>query len=204
MRFTINLASQKYADVRQFYLRWGAAVAFLVLLAVFLGFRAHDVYVTSKQSGRHIAEQKDKIQELERQKTGAEALLNQPQNHDVRDQSLFWNDLLTQKSFSWTELFTELEKIMPGRAFVASVAPSFTSDRKLKLKMTIVGEKHSDAIELIKNMEGSERFRFPVLLGESTLTVSKGQPLVQFAIETYYTPANWTQPLQPSSAKEGM
>ena len=205
MRFTINLASQKYADLRQFYFRWGAAVAFLVLLAVFFGFRAHDVYVNSKQSGRHIAEQEEKKRALEKQKSGAEAILNQPQNRDVRDESSFWNDLLAQKSFSWTELFTELEKIMPGRTFVASVAPSFTSDRKLKLKMTIAGEKYDDGNELIKRMEGSERFRFPLITGQSVLTVSKGQPLVQFAIETYYTPANWTQPLvQPASVKEGL
>ncbi|HEV2965121.1 MAG TPA: hypothetical protein VG649_25070 [Candidatus Angelobacter sp.] len=203
MRFTINLASQKYADARQFYLRWGAAVAALVLLTVFLGMKARFTYVTSQQSGRHIAELKEKIKVKEQEKGKAEAMLNQPENHDVRDQSSFWNDLFEQKSFSWTELFTDLEKIMPGRAFVLSVAPSPTSDHRLKLKMIIAGEKHGDAIELIKKMEGSERFRFPVLLFESTNALGKGPPLVQFTIETFYTPANWIQP-EPSGAKEGM
>jgi hypothetical protein len=203
MRFTINLASQKYADARQFYLRWGAAVVAMLLLTVFLGMRARYTYMVSKQSGKHIAEQKEKIKALEKQKADAEAMLNQPENHDVRDQSSFWNYQFEQKSFSWTELFTDLEKIMPGRAFVISVAPSPTADHRLKLKMIIAGEKHGDAIELIKKMEGSERFRFPILLFESTNVLGKGPPLVQFTIETFYTPANWIQ-REPSGAKEGM
>jgi type IV pilus assembly protein PilN len=204
MRFTINLASQKYEDVRQFYLRWGAAVALLVLLAVFLGFRARSTYVNAKQSGRHIAELKEKIQVLQQEKANAEALLNQPENHDVRDQSSFWNEEFAQKSMSWTELLTDLEKIMPDRAFLVSVAPTLTADRRLKLKMMIAGEKFDDGNELIKRMEASEHFRGPVIDTQSVLTLGKGQPLVQFAVETYFTPANWKQPQEPAGVKEGM
>jgi Tfp pilus assembly protein PilN len=203
MRLNINLASQKYADARRFYMGWGAAVAALVLLTIFLGIRARITYTDSQQSGRHIAELREQIRILERQKADAEALLNQPANHDVREQSSFWNDFFEQKSFSWTELFTDLEKIMPGRAFVVSVAPSPTSDHRLKLKMAIAGEKTDDANELIKKMERSERFRFPVLITQSPLSLGKGPPLIQFTIETYYTPANWIQQ-EPSGAKEGM
>ena len=203
MRFTINLASQKYADARQFYLRWGAAVAALLLLAVFLGMRARFSYVNARQSGKHRAELQAKIKEYEQKKAKAESVLNLPENHDVREQSSFWNDLFEQKSFSWTELFTDLEKIMPGRAFVVSVSPSPTVDHRLKLKMTIAGAKVDDANELIKKMEKSERFRFPVLKVQNIMNVGKGPPLIQFGIDTYYTPANWIQP-EPAAAKEGL
>jgi hypothetical protein len=74
--------------------------------------------------------------------------------------------------------------------------------------MLIAGEKHEDAVELLKKMEGSERFRFPVLKGTTVGTTggntfAKGSPIIQFAIETYYTPANRIQ--SPAlGAKEGM
>jgi Tfp pilus assembly protein PilN len=203
MRLTINLASQKYADARRFYMLWGAAVAALLLLTIFLGIRTRITYSSWRQSGRHIAELKEKIRILEQQKTNAEAVLNQPENHDVREQSSFWNDFFEQKSFSWTELFTDLEKIMPGRTFVVSVSPSPTSDHRLKLKMSIAGEKPDDAHALIRKMEKSERFRFPILEGQSPLVLGKGPPLIQFAINTYYTPANWIQQ-ESSGGKEGM
>jgi len=203
MRLNINLASQKYVDARRFYMLWGAAVTALAVLTVLLGIKARSTYTSSQQSGRHIAELRDQIRTREQRKADAEAVLNRPENHDVREQSSFWNSFLEQKSFSWTELFTDLEKIMPGRAFVVSVSPSPTSDHRLKLKMTIAGEKTDDANELIRKMEKSERFRFPVLEGQSPLTLGKGPPLIQFAIETYYTPANWIQQ-EPSGSKAGM
>ena len=178
-------------------------MAALLLLAVFLGMRARFSYVNARQSGKHRAELQAKIKEYEQKKAKAESVLNLPENHDVREQSSFWNDLFEQKSFSWTELFTDLEKIMPGRAFVVSVSPSPTVDHRLKLKMTIAGEKVDDANELIKKMEKSERFRFPVLKVQNIMNVGKGPPLIQFGIDTYYTPANWIQP-EPAAAKEGL
>ncbi|HEV3040042.1 MAG TPA: hypothetical protein VHA33_19915 [Candidatus Angelobacter sp.] len=205
MRFTINLASQKYADARQFYLRWGGAVVLLLLLTVLLGMKARYSYLSARQSGKYVAELKEKIRVKEQQRAKAEAVLNQPENHDVREQLSFWNKQFKQKSFSWTELFTDLEKMMPGRAFVVSITPALTSDDRLQLKMTVVGEKADDGNELIRRMEKSERFRFPTLTDQSTLTQAqgKGGPLTQFAINTYYTPANWIQPA-PATGKEGM
>ena len=37
MRVNINLASRKYEDVQQFFLRWGVALAFLAALTLLLG-----------------------------------------------------------------------------------------------------------------------------------------------------------------------
>jgi Tfp pilus assembly protein PilN len=203
MRFTINLASQKYADARQFYLRWGGAVVLLLLLTVLLGMKARYSYLSVRQSGKYVAELKEKIRVKEQQRAKAEAVLNQPENHDVREQSSFWNEQFEQKSLSWTELFTDLEKMMPGRAFVVSITPALTADHRLQLKMTVVGERADDGNELIKRMEKSERFRNPWLEGQSTLTQGKGAPLTQFGIITNYTPANWIQPA-PAAGKEGM
>lgn len=203
MRLNINLASQKYADARRFYLRWGAAVAAMVILAVVLGVRAHSLYSSSKQSHRHIVELREKIGAKQNEQRQAESMLNQPGNQDVREQKSFWNEAFDQKSLSWTELFMDLEHIMPRRAYVVSIAPSTTPDHRLKLKMLIAGENYDNADELLKKMEGSERFRGPILEGENVITTPGKGTIIQFAISTYYTPANRIE--QPSSgAKEGM
>jgi hypothetical protein len=209
MRFTINLASQKYADARQFYLRWGAAVVAMLLLTVFLGMKARISYMSARLSGKHIAELKEKIKAKEQERTKAEAILNRPENRDVTEQSSFWKVEFNKKLFSWTELFTDLEKIMPARAFVVSITPSpassssSSSDTRVKLNMTIAGEKVDDAQELIRKMEKSERFRFPILKVQSIVTLGKGPPIIQFAIDTYYTPANKGL-ADATVAKEGM
>ena len=40
MRLNINLASQKYEDVRRFYVRWGTAIALTAILTLVLIFLA--------------------------------------------------------------------------------------------------------------------------------------------------------------------
>jgi len=54
MRLTINLASQKYEDVRRFYVRWSTAIGLTaVLMVLLLFFREakelwHVIVVTKK------------------------------------------------------------------------------------------------------------------------------------------------------------
>jgi hypothetical protein len=213
MRLNINLATQKYEDAGAFYVRWGTFVGAALLLTLVLGWAAWSSHTHSIQSQKRIAELQQKIAELDRQKDRTEAVLNRSDNHDVREQSHFWNSRISQRSFSWTLLFSELEKIMPRRAFLVAVQPETESDRKLpgpdvdqrlKLKLSIDGEKYDDAIELVKNMEGSQRFHVIDIETEVFKTATKGSPAtVQFRIETYYMPPSLPRQSAPAQ-KEGL
>ena len=213
MRLNINLATQKYEDAGAFYVRWGAFVGAALLLTLILSWVAWSSHSRSVQARKRISELQQKIAELDRQKDTAESVLNRADNHDVRAQSRFWNDRISQRSFSWTLLFSELEKIMPRRASLVAVQPEAESeqktaelglDQRLKLKLAINGEKYDDAIELVKNMEGSRRFHVIGIETEVFKAATKGSPAtVQFRIETYYMPPPLPQPSAPAQ-KEGL
>jgi len=208
MRVNINLATQKYEDAREFYTRWGSAVALGVLVTIILGLFTWSNYRSTEQDRKRLSALRSQVAELERTRTMNEAILNRPENQDARDQARFWNDVIDQKYLSWTRLFSDLEKIMPARAFVLSVKPSLETDRRLKLELVIGGEKHENAVELIRRMEGSDRFRMTTLITETAANPTRGQNIFQFGIETYYNPAAAaTQPAgsqpQKAGAKEG-
>ncbi len=189
MRININLATQKYEDARSFYLRWGGVLVVLVVLTAFLFILSLKNYTASKRDRKELDARQREIAAVEQERTRNQSVLDRPENQDVRDQLAFWNDVIYQKEFSWTQLFSDLEKIMPGRTYVISVQPSFTKERRLKLELTIGGEKHENAVELVRKMEGSERFRFPSLKGELVKVNQSKQSIVQFDIETFYTPS---------------
>ncbi|HET6844479.1 MAG TPA: hypothetical protein VFK06_22765 [Candidatus Angelobacter sp.] len=212
MRLNINLATQKYEDAGAFYVRWGTFVGAALLLTLILGWVSWSSHSRSVQARKRISELQQKIAELDRQKDTAESVLNRQDNHDVRAQSRFWNDRISQRSFSWTLLFSELEKIMPKRASLVAVQPETESeqkapktglDQRLKLKLSINGEKYDDAIELVKNMESSRRFHVIGIETEIFKAATKGSPAtVQFRIETYYMPP-LSQQFEPAQ-KEGL
>ena len=210
MRININLASQKFEDARQFYVRWGSALALVVVITAGLVLLSWYNFQGTASDRKRINELQQKIAKLDQERKQAEEVLNRPENRDVRDQSRFWNDVIDQKSFSWTQLLSDLEKIMPARAYVRTVQPTLTQDKRLQLKLMIAGEQRDDVNDLVSKMERSERFHSSVLKSEELHTQSVGgsgssqnvQPVWEFGIETFYTPATPGQ--QPRvSAKAG-
>jgi hypothetical protein len=92
---------------------------------------------------------------------------------------------------------------MPPRAFVSSVHPEITTDNRLKLTLTIKGDNHDNALELVRKMEKSERFRNPLINSDTTEKDPRtGQTLYKLEIVTYYTPTGALQ--QRAGDKEGL
>ena len=204
MRLNINLASQKYEALRSFTARATLASAILVVTALILAVLAWFNYLSNKSSNARIRGLEQKIARLQEQRAAAEAVENRPENRDVTQQKNFWNKQIAGRAFSWTQLFNDLQRIMPARAYVISVAPELTSDNRVKLKLTIGGEKHDDVLELVKRMESSPKFRQVTFNGEAMQKEGHtgGPPLFKFEIETYYHPA--AVPQSRTGSREGL
>ena len=202
MRINVNLATNKYQDPSEFYLRWGGALVLGLLATVVLGLMSWADYRSTATDRKKIDHLRSDISNLDHQYAANQAILNRPENKDVRDQSSFWNEVIDQKRFSWTQLFSDLEKVMPGRAFVINVQPSVNKEHRVKLRLMIGGEKHEDAVDLMRNMEHSQHFRNTALLAENSVAAAgRGPSFVQFDIEAYYTPESPAQP--PRAAPKG-
>jgi type IV pilus assembly protein PilN len=201
MRLDINLASQRFEDVRQFFLRWGAALVALAVLAGLLGglaYRKHSQTIRAQQETLVLQRQ---ISELQARRDKAQAIDNLPENRDVTQQKKYWNIQLSRRSLSWTQLINELQKIMPNRAYLNSVQPELTPDNRLKLKLVITGEKPENGRELQRKMESSSRFRGPWISRETPEAGKPGAPpTYKFDIESDYIPPQ-TAPASPQSAQ---
>ena len=203
MRLNINLASQKYEDVRSFVSRAGAATAAMAVFTVVLAVLAWFNYSSSINSSIRIRQLRQKISALQQERTQASAVENLPENRDVTQQKNYWNRQIARRAFSWTQLFNDLQKIMPGRVYVISVAPELTRDNQLKLKLTLGGEKSDDLNALVKRMEDSHKFRRTKLNSEQVQSESRpgATPLHKFEIETFYTPG---LPHPHNGSREGL
>jgi len=186
MRFDINLASRPYQDVRVFLLRWGTATGALALFTLVLV----GVAFSSWWSSRDVREKAElatrEMQQLDRDKATAEALLSRPQNREILERSRFVNSLITRKSFAWTQLFMDLEKIVPPRVRVVSLQPEPGSQEQVALRLLVEGDSRERALDLVRRMEESERFRQPRVKSERRKEESGG---VQLEILADYAPA---------------
>jgi type IV pilus assembly protein PilN len=159
MRIDINLATQPYEDTQQLWVRWGSAVAVIALFTLVLLYSVVTGGISARKDRSLIRQREEQIAARDNEKSKAEAVLNQPENRSTRDRSQFLNDLFQRKAFSWTKVFEDLERVMPARLHVVSIHPEMANDNQLQIKLTVAGESHERALELVRKMEGSQRFQ---------------------------------------------
>lgn len=188
MRFEINLASQPYENVRRFLLAWGLVLALAVVFTGALIYVAAASLRTSYHTRRLIASERQKLEHLEEQEKADLAVLNRPENRDVRDKSRLINSLIRRKQFSWTLIFSDLERIMPSRLHVVSIRPQLDVDNQLEVRLLVAGESREKAIELVQKMEQSKSFRRAQVLSESNRLEGGLGEAVQFEISALYVP----------------
>jgi type IV pilus assembly protein PilN len=191
MRININLASNPYEAAREYARRMTLLLGALILLTVGLvGYILHQ-RGTTRDVDQQISQTKQEIASLDDEKTQAQAILNQPQNRDVADQSAFLNNLFARKALSWTQVFAQMEKLMPANIHVVSMKPEFNRDNQLVLRVVVVTPSRDKAVELVKRMEESPHFRGPRVEAETAVGEGAGGLAggnIQFEIAAVYVP----------------
>jgi len=174
MRFDINLASAPYQDARSFYLRYGSALGGVALLTLILLGVAFREWSSTRAVSAKIDEVHHASTELDRRKAEAEHILSLPENRGTRDGSQFVNQLIARKSFSWTQVFAQLEQVMPAQIHVVSISPELNSADQLSMKMILAGESLDKAVQLMHNLEKSPNFRDPQILAQQADRAAAG------------------------------
>lgn len=187
MRFDINLAGSPYQDARAFYRRYGTALGAVALLTLgLIGIAWHE-WSSTRSTSAKIDEVHNAIAELARQKTEAERILDLPENRGTRDGSQFVNQLITRKAFSWTQVFAQLEKLMPNQIHVVSISPELGAGDQLSMKIILAGESLDKAVELMHNLEKSPNFRDPRIEAQQADNSNRGDA-IDVLVSALYVP----------------
>lgn len=204
MRITINLACQPFEDARRFVRQWTLALSLVGLLTLVLVVGAVLRLRSWSVEERRIHDLQSQLAQGDREIGQAEAFLNRPENRDTRDKSLILNELIVRKAFSWTEVFSDLERIMPPRLHVVSIRPELTPDNQLELRMVVAGESRERALDLVRRMEQSPHFRQPQVVAEAREEAPQNPgDRVQFDISTLYAATTFPQPAPSSGVQAG-
>jgi type IV pilus assembly protein PilN len=191
MRFEINLASQPYQNLRTFWVRWIVGLTALALVTIGLLAYTVSALIRAHHEQQAIDSIRESIDALSDRETKAKVFLNEPDNRNTRDRSQFLNDLFHRKAFSWTQVFQDLERVMPARLHVVSIHPELTKSNQLEIKLVVGGDTHEHALELVKKMEDSRRFQGTQINQETRALAGSQTPggdAVQFDITAQYVP----------------
>lgn len=195
MRLKINLASQPYEDARHFLTQWLAVLGVLFLIAVVLSYAVITRWHQYRVMSSNIARERQILADLENKQRLDVAILNKPENMDVRERSEYLNNLILRKEVSWTKIFTDLEKMMPAHLRVLAVQPK-VEDGQIMINMQLGGDSRERAAELVRRMEKSTVFHNAYVTTEVDAQAAAGGPAqgdpMRFQVTAEYVPGQTT------------
>ena len=165
----------------------------MVGITALLAVAAARTWHANHALARSISEERDRLNKLNDQEKADLAILNEPQNQDVRQRSQALNALIVRKSLSWTRIFNDLEKMMPTGLHVVSIAPQLSATNELQIRMTVAGSSRTRALELVQSLEKAPDFRDAQIVSETNTATGRNQAqagdAVTFNIVAQYSPA---------------
>lgn len=195
MRISVNLATRPFIELRPLYARLRLAAVALTFLAVVFGIGLHFLNARARVAEAQMNALKAKTLQYQQLRQHNEARMHQPQNMAVLERSQFLNALFAKKSFSWTAVMMDLERVLPAGVQVTSIEPATNKSGEVSIRLRVSGERER-AVELVGNLEKSQRFIAPRLAtesaqmqeGHSTASSGLAPGAVEFDIYSGYNP----------------
>ena len=163
MRVPINLASRPYENLRPYY---NAAVLVTILLAALASMVAWSDW-QNRRDTRLLTAQSNQLEtamaELSREQQELEQWLGRPEVQEIRDRSAFLNSLIVRKSLSWTQMFMDLETILPARVQVTAIRPRLNRDQQVEVNLTVAAASMRPLVDFLKELEAAPQFGSPVV-----------------------------------------
>jgi len=153
----------------------------LALLAVGFGYALHSLSAKAKVAQAQMDALKAKTQRYLQERQANEARMRQPQNMAVLERSRFLNERFEEKSFSWTAVMMDLEKVLPVSVQVTSIDPAITKEGDVNIRLRVSGDRDK-AVQLVRNLETSQRFLSPRLASEQAQTQEGNRNAAQLTV----------------------
>jgi type IV pilus assembly protein PilN len=197
MRISVNLASRPFVELRPLFALLRLAMAALAVLAIGLGIGLHFLSKQARAAEDQMDGLEARTQAFQMERQSNESRMRKPENKAVLDRSMFLNDLFKRKSFSWTSVMMDLERVLPAGVQVTSIDPETTPDGDVNIRLRVNTLERDRAVALVRNLERSQRFLAPRLSNETaqkqepgslTLQAQMGITGVEFDILSGYNP----------------
>lgn len=167
MRITLNLATRPYADLGPAKKRLRAGILALFVICLGLGFGLHLIHNKAEQARVREHSLDGRLAQVKNERQGYIALMQKPDNAQLLKQAAMVNQIIDDKSFSWTLAMENLETVLPGGVQVTTLEPVRDKDGHITLHLRVVGPQNL-SVELVRNLEHSKRFMQPRIVGESS------------------------------------
>jgi hypothetical protein len=164
--FDLNLSTRPFPAYR------GTNIALATILIVLIALSGWQATGFSRYSRRarsiRGAEQDARVEDASLKQREAElgSRLDRPESTAKLNEIGFLNHLILRRNFSWTQLFSILEDMVPDNVHLMNLTPHVGADGKLMLSLGVKARSIADVTVFIKRLEQSPVFENVIVSAE--------------------------------------
>jgi type IV pilus assembly protein PilN len=181
MQVRLNIATKPLESHRRFLV--GAGLLAVLGGVIFLALGWH-VYSTlrAQEALRHKEEENDnRAALLQRRRKELDDFFAKTENARLKERASFVNGIIDERSFDWTQMFMDLEKLVPVGVHVVTIQPQLEKGHMF-VRLTVAATSDESKIKFLHAMENSPAFSNVELLSVHTTQSSAEQALELHAI----------------------
>ena len=190
-----NLSTRPFYNERAVHLLLGVLAAILAIVTAMQAVRILTLSRYKTELSSAIRRDRDEIDQRTREASDIRRGMNPQELAAVAASAKEANELIEQRTFSWTELFNQLEATLPENVMLTSVRPVF-KDGVTHINMDIQGRRAEDNDAFFRKLEETGVFRD---VSWSTEAVTD-DGLHHMTMTAVYAPAR--QGVRPAAAKQ--
>jgi type IV pilus assembly protein PilN len=169
MKVRLNLATKALESHRRFLAASGVIGVVAGIFFLGLGWHVYSVRKADEALRVKAAAIRQEMIGLEQQRNDLERFFAQPENSKLHDRSAFLNTLIDEQSLNWTQMFMDLEKILPAGVRVVSIEPTHEKGR-VTVKLTVGASSDEAKLKFLHALEESAAFTHVELVNERVNT----------------------------------
>jgi Tfp pilus assembly protein PilN len=186
----LNLASQPFRRERAqnavfALICLALTCSLLVLIGLILHGRAGASHLR-----REINQERAELRTLQLEQSRFSSVLGKPENADVFARSVFLNQLIGHRAISWTQVFKDLETVMPANMRLMAVRlPQVPGENvggvdHVELDMVVGTDRPDAVIQLLKRLQESTSFGAAAVVNQQPPT--QNDPLYKYRVTAPY------------------
>lgn len=157
MNLRLNLATSPQGNNRPFLAGAALCGAVASIALILLAHAAYSAWQDQRQLRAETGALETQIRQSERQQQQLAAYFRSPEARRVLERSGFLNSLIDERSFPWTNIFTELERSLPPGVRVLTISPRLDNGRA-EISMQVGAQTGASEVQFLKAMENSKSF----------------------------------------------
>jgi type IV pilus assembly protein PilN len=181
MQVRLNIATKPLESHRRFLVGAGLLAVLGGIIFLALGWHVYST-LRAQEALRHKEEENNnRAALLQRRRKELDDFFAKTENARLKERASFVNGIIDERSFDWTQMFMDLEKLVPVGVHVVSIQPQLEKGHMF-VRLMVAATTDESKIKFLHAMENSPAFSNVELLSVRITPSSAEQSLELHAI----------------------